>query len=280
MSEHEQNHRPAINDEGLSESNAAKRLRMTGESVGSDVDCSDLPTDLKSRLINFWYHHKARVLITAFFTIALAIVIVQFAKQSNPDVFILYAGPDYIAAADNQNFCSAVREIMTADYNGDGEKKIRLTDVIFCTDAQMEAAKAAAEAEGEEYSFNASLNMNNSERFTYEVFGDNAIICILAEDQYQMVAAANGFVPLSEMFGETEVKGAIDDYGIRFSETNFYEFYENTHIFPADAVLALRKPSTISAITGKDKVERTHAYHVELFKTMADFQFPEGYQPK
>ncbi len=262
------------------ESNAARRLRMTGEGVGSDVDCTDLPTDLKSKLSNFWYHHKAKVLITAFFTFVITVVVVQFTGQSNPDVFILYAGPDYIATLDNQNFCKAVREVMTEDYNGDGEKKIRLTDVVFSTDAQMEAAKAEAAAKGEEYAFDGMLNKNNSDRFTYEVFGDNAIICILSWDQYEMVRSANGFVPLSEIFGATEVKGAVDEWGIRFSETNFYEFYKNTHIFPEDAVLALRKPSTISAITGRDKIEKVHAYHVELFKRIADFRFPEGYQPK
>ncbi len=277
MNDNEQKNRPEINDEGLSESNAAKRLRMTGEGMGQDVDLTDVPRDFKSKVVNFWYHHKVKVLITAFFTFTLAVCIGQFAAQSHPDVFILYAGPDYIAPVDNRNFCSVMREIMTEDYNGDGEKKIRLTDVIFSTDAQMEAAKAEAEARGEEFTFDGMLNQNNSEKFTYEVFGDNAIICILAEDQYNIVAAADGFVPLSEIFGDTEVKGAIDSCGIRFSETNFYEFYKNTHIFPEDAVLALRKPSTISAITGKSKVEKIHAYHVELFRQMADFRFPEGY---
>ena len=80
--------------------------------------------------------------------------------------------------------------------------------------------------------------------------------------------------------GEGEIKGAVDDCGIRFRDTNFYEFYESTHIFPEDAILALRKMSTVSALTGKSKAERAHAFHTELFKKMADFKFPEGYKPK
>ena len=91
------------------------------------------------------------------------------------------------------------------------------------------------------------------------------------------VKVAEGFVPLSELFGDATVKGAIDEYGIRFSETNFYEFYQSAHIFPEDAVLALRRISTVSAVTGNKKAEKVHAYHAEIFKNMADFTFPTGY---
>ncbi|MBE6599554.1 MAG: hypothetical protein E7638_08945 [Ruminococcaceae bacterium] len=279
MNDKEPTGRPEINEEGLSESNAARRLRLTGESTDSRLDLSDVPNDFKSKLINFWYHHKVKVLMTAFFAFALSVVIVQFASQSDPDLFLMYAGPDYLAPSDSSRFSDTMKEL-AEDYNGDGEVKIRITDIIFSTDAQMEAAKAEAAARGEEFTFDGMLNQNNSEKFTYEVFSDNAIICILAEDQYREVAAAKGFVPLRDIFGDTSVKGAIDEYGIRFSETDFYEFYASARIFPEDAVLAIRKLSTISAITGKSKAEKVHAYHVEVFRRMAAFEFPEGYVPE
>lgn len=280
MNENKPSHDPLVNEEGLAESNAAKRLRMTGEGMGEEADYSDIPKDFKSRLVNFWYHHKVKVLITAFFAFAIGVCVVQFSSQTNPDVCILYAGPEYITPMDNERFCSAVTEIMEEDFNNDGEKKIRLTDVIFYTQAQLDAAKAEAAERGEEFVVDGMTNQGNSEKFDYEVFSDNGIICILSEEQYKRVASAEGFIPLAEIFGDTEIKGAIDNCGIRFNETNFYEFYESTHIFPEDAVLALRKMSTISAITGKSKSEKVHAYHTEIFQKMADFQFPEGYKPK
>ncbi len=280
MNENKPSHDPLVNEEGLAESNAAKRLRMTGEGMGEEADYSDIPKDFKSRLVNFWYHHKVKVFVTAFFAIAIGVCVAQFSAQTDPDVRILYAGPDYIASMDNERFCSAVTEIMTEDFNNDGEKKVRLTDVVFYTQNQLDAAKAAAAERGEELSVDLTQNRSNFEKFDYEVFSDNGVICILSEEQYQRIASAEGFIPLAEIFGDTEIKGAIDDCGIRFCETNFYEFYQSTHIFPEDAVLALRKMSTISAITGKSKAEKMHAYHTEIFKKMADFQFPEGYKPK
>lgn len=280
MNENKPNHEPAVNEEGLAESNAAKRLRLTGEGVGEEKDYSDIPKDFKSRMVNFWYHHKTKVILTAFFAFAIGVCIAQFSARVNPDVCILYAGPEYITPLDNERFCTAISEILTEDFNGDGEKKIRLTDVIFYTQEQLDEAKKKAAELGEEFTIDGMTNQSNAEKFDYEVFSDNGIICILSEDQYARVASAEGFIPLSEVFGEREIKGAIDDCGIRFNETNFYEFYESTHIFPEDAVLALRKISTISAITGKSKAEKVHANHTEIFKRMADFEFPEGYKPE
>lgn len=277
MNENKPNHEPAVNEEGLSESNAAKRLRMTGEGIGEEQDYSDIPKDFKSKLINFWYHHKAKVIISVFFAFAIGICISQMVSQSNPDVCILYSGPDYITSVDNQNFCSAVTQIMTKDFNDDGEKKVRLTDIIFHTRDQLNAAQKEAAERGEDFKIDGVANQNNSEKFNYEVFSDNAVICILSWDQYKQVEVCDGFIPLTEIFGDREIKGAVDECGIRFSETNFYEFFESARIFPEDAVLAIRKLTSLSAITGKSKAEKVHAYHVEIFKNMADFQFPKGY---
>lgn len=278
--EKESSNQPQINEEGLAESNVAKRLRLTGNDPQAEGNYDDIPQTFTSRIGNFWYHHKTKVFITAFFVIAIGVAVGQFVSQSNPDVYILYSGPEYITANDNQGFCSAIRELMTEDYNDDGEKKVRLTDIIYSTQSQMEKAQAEAEARGDEFSFDIVSNQNMAEKFTYEVFGSDSIICILSEEQYTQVMASGGFLPLSEIFGDGEIKGAIDEYGIRFNETNFYEFYDSTHIFPDDAVLAIRRVSTMSALTGQKKAEKAHAYHLELFKKIVNFEFPEGYVSK
>lgn len=282
--EKESSNQPEINEEGLAESNVAKRLRLTGENpregIPAEEDYGDAPKTLGSRIGNFWYHNKTKVFIIAFFVIAIGVAAGQFASQSNPDVCILYSGPAYITANDNQKFCSVIKELMTEDYNGDGEKKVRLTDIIYSTQSQMEKAQAEAEARGDEFTFDVVSNQNMSEKFAYEVFGSDSIICILAEEQYMQVMASGGFLPLTEIFGDVEIGGAIDEYGIRFSETKFYEFYDSTHIFPDDAVLAIRRISTMSALTGQKKAEKVHAYHLELFKKIVNFEFPEGYVSK
>ena len=259
---------------------AAKRLRMQGETEGGTEEEVFISRTFGEKLANFWYHDKTKVFITAFFVIAIGVAVGQFVSQSNPDVCILYCGPEYITANDNQKFCSAVRELMNDEYYEDGEKKVRLTDIIYSTQNQMEAAKAEAEANGDEFKFDVMSNQKMSEKFTYEVFGSDAIICILSEEQYMQVMASGGFLPLTEIFGDAAVEGAVDEYGIRLSEMKFYEFYDAAKIFPGDAILAMRRISTMSALTGQKKAEKIHAYHLELYKNMVNFEFPAGYTPK
>ena len=66
-------------------------------------------------------------------------------------------------------------------------------------------------------------NKQTSERFTYEIFGSESSICILAEDQYQSVASESGFcllytsgLPMGEIRSAVEEvyrEGLIDDEG-------------------------------------------------------------------
>ena len=85
-------------------------------------------------------------------------------------------------------------------------------------------------------------------------------------------------MPLSEIFDEIP-EGAIDEYGVRFSETKLCKFYDAAKIFPDDAVIALRRLSTMSVFTGKKKAEKKYEYNLDFFKKMLTFDYPEGYVP-
>ncbi len=255
------------------ESNVARRLRLMGEDSAPEPE---EPIEI-DRLANFWYHHKIKILMIAFFGIVLAICIGQFAAVQNPDVYILYAGADYITPNENQKFCDILEEL-GEDYNEDGKNYVQLNDLVFMTEEQQQAYFDYMEEQGETPSIDMTTNNKTSERFTYEIFSGESSLCILSESQYREVAASNGFLPLSEMFDELP-EGTIDDYGIRFSETKLYQFYESARIFPEDAVIALRRVATTSAITGKKKAERLHGYSRDLFCRMVNFEYPAGYVP-
>ncbi len=255
------------------ESNAARRLKALG---GSEPEPEEPPVQV-NRAANFWYHHKAVILIAAAFAVILTIVLVQMLGRSNPDVYLLYAGPEYVTPNQNQAFCDLL-ETMIPDYNGDGKVYVQLNDMVFLTDSQVEAYQQRCIENHEDMKLDLLENRQVSERFTYEIFGDTASVCILAEDQYRLVAEASGFVPLSELFADVP-EGAIDDCGIRLSETKFCRFYDAAQVFPEDAVLALRKLSTASVITGVKSAEERHGYAVDLFEAIVSFEYPEGYVP-
>ena len=269
----EEKNKPTPEETEVHESNVARRLRMMGES-GEVQQEEPIRID---RLANFWYHHKIKILMIAFFGIVLGICIAQFLAVQNPDVYILYAGADYITPNENQKFC-AILEGLGEDYDDDGRTYVQLNDLVYMTEEQQEEYFALMESLGETPSIDMTTNQKTSERFTYEIFSGEAAICILAESQYREVAASNGFLPLSELFEELP-EGAVDDYGVRLSETKLYQFYESARVFPEDAVIAIRRLPTVSAITGKKKAERLHGYSRDLFCRILNFEYPEGYVP-
>ena len=260
-------------DDFVPESNAAHRIRMRGEMEPEE----ELPELKINKWQNFWFHHKVKVIMISIFAFILLVATTQYASRKNPDVYILYAGPDYITANENKSFCESLAKIMD-DYNGDGRKLAQLTDFIFMTDSQVEEYYAECEEADEDPFFDLFANNQTSEKYSYEIFGGNASICILAEDQYLEIRAAGGFIPLSELFAETP-EGAYDEYGVRLTETKFYKYYGTANMFPEDCVIAIRKLSTMSALTGRKAGEKKHAYQVDMFKRLINFEYPEGYTP-
>lgn len=253
------------------ESNAAKRIKALGE---IEEEKNDEPITI-NKWANFWYHHKTKVIMITFFAFVIGVIVVQLVSQSNPDISIIYAGPDYITANMNRDFCDMIESLID-DYNDDGKKYVQLNDMIYKTEGQIAEYEAELEANGEDGKIDMAANAQTAERFTYEIFGGDASICILAEDQYQMVAESGGFMRLDELFEEIP-EGAIDDCGVRFNETKLCKFYSAAQIFPEDSVIAIRKISTMSAFTGKKKAERVHEYSKDLFCKILNFEYPEGY---
>lgn len=267
-------------ENGIPESNEAKRLRALGEDGGDEHDKGGIKIN---KAANFWYHNKVKILLIAFFAFVIIVAGGQFLTRSNPDVKILYAGPGYITANENQAFCK-ILDGMIPDFNGDGKKYVQLNDLIFMSSGQIEEYIAEAEERGEDVAVDRLSNKQTSERFTYEVFGSESVVCILARDQYDMVKNEGGFMTLDEIFDGSvpdDVRGiAVDEYGVLFKDTKLCRFYSGAQIFPDDAVLAMRRLSTLSALTGKKKAEKYHGYSTELFRLMLEFEYPEGYDPE
>ena len=255
------------------QSNAAKRLQALGTDTEEEVQPE---VEKGSRLSNFWYHHKWKTIITASFAFIFITLAAQFVGKSNPDIKILYAGPLYFTPNQSQAVSISLSDLME-DYNGDGEKKIVFNDLVYMTAEQMLDAQEAALAMGEEFAVDRQSNAQTAEQFTYEIMAGDSLICLFAPDQYASVASAEAFVPLEEVFGYIP-EGAVDGCGLRLSETKFYKYYSSVQIFGEDTVIALKKLTTINRMKG-EKMEEYHARHLDLFRKIGAFAYPEGYTP-
>ncbi len=260
----------SLSPENELESNAARRMRMRGEDMGEDVKTDDIQVN---PLANFWYHNKVWIIIAAVFIFVISVAVTQYAKQSNPDIFIIYGGPEHITANEAKSFAGLLEDMMD-DYNGDGKKLCQINEFVFMTPEQVDKITSTPNADGEDVVVNLNTNLETYNRYSNEIFGGESIICILSEHQYEEVKNAGGLLPLSELFDETP-QGAIDEFGIRLKDTQLYAYSPAARIFPEDAVIAIRKLSTMSALTGKKKAEALHGYARDLFVKVVSFEFPD-----
>ncbi len=263
------------------ESNAARRLRMTGAETADSIHEGEAAKG--SFWSDFWYHHKWKVIIGAAFAFILITGVSQYAAHANPDVTMLYAGTKYITATQNQKL-TAVFETMAEDRNGDGKTYVQLNDVVFYTEDQLADYTAWCQENGEDMTVDRLANKQANDRYVQQVWAD-PLICIFSESQYREVAKSGGFVKLADLFADDpDALAALgdavaDEYGVRFWETKFCKFYEPAQIFPKDALIAVRTVPTMSALTGRRKAEEAQAANAELFRRILTFEYPEGYDP-
>ena len=181
--------------------------------------------------------------------------------------------PEHITANEAKSFAGLLEDMMD-DYNGDGKKLCQINEFVFMTPEQVDKITSTPNADGEDVVVNLNTNLETYNRYSNEIFGGESIICILGEHQYEEVKNAGGLLPLSELFDEAP-QGAIDEFGIRLKDTQLYAYSPAARIFPDDAVIAIRKISTMSALTGKKKAEALHEYARDLFVKVVSFEFPD-----
>ncbi len=262
-------------EEEIATSNAAKVLAALDKEPQPAVE-EAVPMGFGAKLSNFWYHHKWKVIIISAFAFIFISVGTQFVTKGNPDIRILYAGPLYFTPNQSGAVSTCLYDLMD-DYNGDGEKKIAINDIVYMTADQIREAQADAEAHGEEFALDRQSNAQTAEQFTYEVMAGDCLLCFLAPDQYQSVADAEAFVPLTEIF-DVIPEGAVDAYGLRLCETKFYKYYTAVQVFGEDTIVALKRLTTVNQMKG-EKMEKSHADHMDLFRKIGTFEYPEGYTP-
>ena len=233
------------------------------------------------RLENFWYYHKWKILIAAFFSIVLIICVVQMVERESPDMYIMYAGQADLSATDVPAMRNALRAVIE-DYNGDGEVGTTFVNITCRSEEQIAALESRYAAESEPFPYDLkAANQSSLKTFDAEIFAGESVICLLDPWLYSRVREAGGFMPMSEIFTKEELAGLemYDACGIYFDSTKFSEYYPVFGELPDDTILCIRRVSTMSVFKGKKKYEQIHENHIDALRKIALFEFPEGYVP-
>lgn len=265
----------SVTEDGVGESNAARRLRMLGVSADEENNAPEeiqRPRGVRAWLENFWYHYKfATIAIVA----ALAVVgvgVYQLASRVTPDAYIMLSGPFFYE--NTEPVMRAFAEAMDEDYNGDGEKVVNILHTVRYNEEQIAELESLAEASGEKFEFDRAFNADEYERFQSEIMVGESIICIMDESLYAEVADSGVFMTIESALGYVP-DYAADDYALYFKETGLAKYYSIFDRLPDDTVIAIRSETAAQKLKGK-KAAESHKNHLKLFRSIVEFTEPSG----
>lgn len=267
------------NNDSIPESNAARRLRMTGGGEDKDPPASDTSAAPAGFFENFWYHHKWAVIIASSFVLIFAVGLLQILTHDKIDLHIMYAGPFSFNSASWNSARDALCSVPFGDEHLDPSSVELIRFTYYSPEKQDELRKEAENSE-QVYIFDNSSNDNEYSGFQSEIVGGDSIICILDRSLYEDAADEGAFLTLDEIYGGSVPDNvsslAFDACGIRFSDTKFAKFNTVFSSLPDDTVLALRKNSVLGG--GRRISENSFKKHIEYFKSILSFEYPDGYE--
>ena len=94
-------------------------------------------------------------------------------------------------------------------------------------------------------------------------------VCILDPWLYERVKGAGGFRKLTDVLGTTP-NGAIDEYGVLLSETDFAAMNPVCDMFPEGTVVCLRTKSVMNAMFSKNRADRDYEIAEAMFRALVD----------
>ncbi|MBR6681499.1 MAG: hypothetical protein IKL40_00770, partial [Clostridia bacterium] len=87
-------------------------------------------------LDNYWYHYKWHTILISFAAVFLIVCVTQFATKEKVDAYVMYAGEKSFSVSELYSMEDAF-EMVATDYNDDGKKTVKMTDITVMTDEQI-----------------------------------------------------------------------------------------------------------------------------------------------
>lgn len=223
---------------------------------------------------NYWYHYKWVTVITLFFVLVLGIGIFQMCAKEEDDIDILYTGPAILSADQKQELAAAFAAVMADDFNDDGEKTVKISDITVLSDEQLEEKQAEAAAESDWVYYDYQNRENAISNVTALITTGETVICLMDDYMYQKYKAQDAFLPLEDAIGSLP-EYAIDEYSVHLADTPFGQYFSACTALPADTVLCIRRASVLSAGSAKKAAEAHYQDCLETFKSLFTFSVGE-----
>ena len=221
-------------------------------------------------LENFWYYHKWKVIIIAFFAIVAIVGIVQMVGKSETEATVVISVPQYVSPNDNLEISNSLNSLMPANADKKDKKEIVVISYSVYSEEELNAAN---EEETDENGRNVikverSYNVSEFENYTAYIQTGECTVMFISEYLYSKLRAEDRLRPMYDLFGEELPVGTVEDgYGVKLGDTYIYKHFESIGTLPPDTVVCLMRPYIFGASADEEKYEIS----VELFKKIVCF---------
>ena len=221
------------------------------------IDGSDVKIKLSSpfleKLENFWFYHKWKVIIGAFFLIVIGVGVFQMATKEKYDTQITVATHTIYYEEHLVSFEKALTSFMPGDVNGDGKKNLAVFRYkIFSEDELKAANEVDTDQNGNPIIYaDPDFNREQITDLNSSIASGQCTVMFLSKSQYDAMVDKRDedvlLLPMSELFGGEMPNGVADNgYGILLREIDAYKL-EGFNWLPSDTVICiLHKFPTVS----------------------------------
>ncbi len=225
--------------------------------------------DLRKKLDNFWYHYKTYTIIALVLIITIFICTTQLLRRKDNDYCILYAGSAVLAVQDVTYIKDAFKNV-AVDYDGNGEIVVAIDDIVILSPEEQEVANKDGAA------FNPDFIKQSLTEFDQQIFGGDAVVCLLSPYMYERVHSSGGFLPLSEVF-DSVPDSAYDECAIVLADTDFGKYFNGVNDLPEDTLICVRRLSSMAVFKGEAKTRKAHEANLEFFRAIVGFEAPDDF---
>ena len=225
----------------------------------------------KKWLDNYWYHNKWPTLIVLLFVIIFAIGFGQIVgEKTNYDVYTLYAGATYLPKETHDSIKTTLSEISVKASENDEqqEKDVNLQMLIYLTEADIEEQRLAAEAQGQDYSFNYLENKNVYDTFMKQLVSGENVIMFLSPYLYDTAERNEALYSVKDILGHSVPGMTESGKGVKLAESGLLEKYPALGEFPEDTIVCFRQVTHAMKLIGKSESMDSHKFQLDVAREM------------
>ena len=222
-----------------------------------------------SKLENFWFHHKWKVIISAFFLIVLGVGVFQMFTKEKYDTQVSVATHVIYDKKQLEAFNKALAALMPEDVNGDGKKNLAVYRYrVYSEEELTDANSGFDENDNPVIVIDRNFNREQMTELNNAINSGQCTVMFVSRYEYDELVNKRPndvlLLPMSELFGEKLPEGVTENgYGVMLKDTGVYEL-DGFKWLPEDTVICiLRKFPSVS--------EKRYEADKQLFKNIVEF---------